>query len=410
MLDRLACGQLPAKHHTALRGNSAGAAPSAEGLSGVSQAPVSGQGGEPRLHYEHCLTRSGFEGAFTISYHRGRPQAWASAGGPADPTVAPPLSSRCLRRQHWRTAGLPASQTPVALRQMLLVGPSVRIGLVVPAASDQGYMLHAQEDELLFVYSGAGCVRSPLGDLPFETGDYVLLPKGLLFRLVLDSTHKNQRFLSLCFAQGVGIPGRFRNGWGQLKLDAPYSHRDFRRPQFKGPLDEGLREAWVSTRSGLERFVLPGSPLDVVGWDGVVYPIAFPIRAFQPKVGSVHLPPTWHTTFDSPGALVCSFVPRPLDFHSDAVPCPYAHTSVDMDEVLFYVEGAFSSRLGVSGGSLTHHPSGVPHGPHPGRYEASLGAKRTEELAVMLDCREALRGTALASSLADGDYDRSFAG
>jgi homogentisate 1,2-dioxygenase len=146
----------------------------------------------------------------------------------------------------------------------------------------------------------------------------------------------------------------------------------------------------------------------VVGWDGSVYPWAFPIRNFQPRVSAVHLPPTWHGTFEAAGALICSFVPRPLDFHPDAVPCPYPHSNVDIDEVLFYVEGEFSSRRGVERGSLTHHPRGVPHGPHPGRYEQSLGMQRTEEVAVMLDCRLRLLPTRAALEIEDTSYDASF--
>ena len=155
-------------------------------------------------------------------------------------------------------------------------------------------------------------------------------------------------------------------------------------------------------------FCVPHGPLDVVGWDGTVYPWAFPIRAFQPRVSSVHLPPTWHGTFAARGALICSFVPRPLDFAPDAVPCPYPHSSVDVDEVLYYVSGDFSSRSGVEAGSVTLHPAGIPHGPQPGRYEASLGHTQTNELAVMLDCSEPLLATSAAESCEDPDYHRSF--
>ena len=160
-----------------------------------------------------------------------------------------------------------------------------------------------------------------------------------------------------------------------------------------------------------QRFLYGHNPLDVVGWDGSVYPWAFPILNFQPRVSSVHLPPTWHGTFDAGGALILrSFVPRPLDFHPQAVPCPYPHTSVDMDELILYVDGDFSSRLGVSRGSLTHHPRGVPHGPHPGRYEGSLGARRTEEVAVMLDCKARLLPTRSALAIEDRSYEASFRG
>jgi homogentisate 1,2-dioxygenase len=164
----------------------------------------------------------------------------------------------------------------------------------------------------------------------------------------------------------------------------------------------------VKRGSEQQRFAYSHNPLDVVGWDGCVYPWGFPILNFQPRVSSVHLPPTWHGTFEAAGALICSFVPRPLDFHPEAVPCPYAHTSADVDEVLFYVAGDFASRTGVERGSLTLHPGGIPHGPHPGRYEASIGAQRTEEVAVMLDCNARLSATSLARSIEDESYETSF--
>jgi homogentisate 1,2-dioxygenase len=211
------------------------------------------------------------------------------------------------------------------------------------------------------------------------------------------------------WAGGVGIPGQWRNEVGQLRMDAPFSHRDFRRPSFQGPIDEGIVDIVIKRHGALHAFAAKGTPLDVVGWDGAVYPWAFPILAFQPRVGSIHLPPTWHGTFAGRGALLCSFVPRPLDFHPDAVPCPYPHSSVDVDEVLYYVSGDFGSRRGVEAGSITLHPAGVPHGPHPGRYEESIGKRRTEEIAVMLDCHRPLSVTAHAATVEDRDYDGSFA-
>jgi len=192
-------------------------------------------------------------------------------------------------------------------------------------------------------------------------------------------------------------------------MDAPYSHRDFRRPEFRGPIDEGIRTLVVQRGTAHHEFRYAHSPLDVVGWDGTLYPWAFPILAFQPRVSSVHLPPTWHGTFSTRGALICSFVPRPLDFHPEAVPCPYPHSSSDVDELIYYVSGAFSSRSGVEAGSLTLHPRGIPHGPQPGKYEASVGAKFTEELAVMLDCYLPLTATAEARAIEDTGYEASFA-
>ena len=191
-------------------------------------------------------------------------------------------------------------------------------------------------------------------------------------------------------------------------MDAPYSHRDFRRPVFAGPRDEGLRDLVVKRGDTFHGFRYGHAPLDVVGWDGAVYPWAFPILNFQPRVGMVHLPPTVHGTFATRGALICSFVPRPLDFHPDAIPCPYPHSSVACDEIIFYCAGQFTSRKGVGPGSISHHPSGVMHGPHPGAYEASIGTHTTDELAVMLDTTRPLQATDAARNLEDPEYHASF--
>jgi homogentisate 1,2-dioxygenase len=206
----------------------------------------------------------------------------------------------------------------------------------------------------------------------------------------------------------ITIPRQYRNEIGQLRMDAPYSHRDFRAPEFSGPMDEGIRELVVKRGGAFFGFRYASSPLDVVGWDGTYYPIAFSILDFQAKVGMVHLPPTVHATFAFPGALVCSFVPRPLDYHPQAIACPYPHSSVDIDEVLYYARGNFTSRKGISPGSISLHPAGIPHGPHPGAYEASLGGGRTEELAVMLDCVRPLRVTSAALAIDDPNYHHSF--
>jgi homogentisate 1,2-dioxygenase len=288
----------------------------------------------------------------------------------------------------------------------LLFNDDVAIGTMKPTVDDPSYSVNADGDELLFVLSGGGAVRSVFGDLPFSAGDYVCIPRGVLHRVVLAGGPIDA--LSIECKGGVGIPRQWRNEVGQLRMDAPYSHRDFRRPTFRGPVDEGIRELVVKRGDVYHGFSYPHSPLDVVGWDGAVYPFAFPILAFQPRVSSVHLPPTWHGTFAARGALVSSFVPRPLDFHPDAIPCPYPHSSVDIDEVVYYASGNFTSRRGIAPGSVTFHPAGIPHGPHPGRYEGSIGERRTEELAVMLDCEKPLVPTAQARNIEDAGYEASF--
>jgi homogentisate 1,2-dioxygenase len=247
-----------------------------------------------------------------------------------------------------------------------------------------------------------------LGDLAFAQGDYVFVPRGMLHRFLPDAGAGAQHWLWFSLLGGVHVPRQFRNEVGQLRMDAPYSHRDFKQTQFVGPRDEGIRRLVVRRAGAWHGFALEDSPLDAVGWDGTVYPWAFPILSFQPRVSSVHLPPTWHGTFAARGALVCSFVPRPVDFHPEAIPCPYPHSSTHCDEIIFYCDGNFTSRRDVGPGSVSHHPMGVPHGPHPGSYERSIGTTHTDELAVMVDAFAPLAATPAALAIEDPGYQDSF--
>jgi homogentisate 1,2-dioxygenase len=251
-------------------------------------------------------------------------------------------------------------------------------------------------------------VESPLGTLPFGPHDYVFVPRGLFHRWRIDEPASLMVMEALSY---VGVPTAFRNDAGQLKMDAPFTHRDFRAPDWPegGPKTLGApRTLLIKRGQQLSESVLANDPFDVYGWDGACWPFAFPIRAFQPKIGLVHLPPTIHVTFTGGGFLVCSFVPRRVDFHDSAIPCPYPHSSPDCDEILFYVEGNFTSRKGISEGSISLHPTGLPHGPHPGRYEASIGTDRTSELAVMVDTFKPLQPTEHAASIEDDAYNRSW--
>jgi homogentisate 1,2-dioxygenase len=385
MLDRMTAGTVPPEPHTALR-DAAG-----------------------RLRYEECLTRDGFDGPYTILYHAERPHTAAVAGPSHGWEIPEPDDdeARPLARRHYRSQELPRrGGPPVDARVPLLFNDDVVISVAHPDEADPVYFTNGDGDDLYFIFEGGGLLRSPLGDLRFEARDYVFVPKGLLHRFVPDD--RPQAWLSLECASGFGLLRQWRNEVGQLRMDAPYGHRDFRRPVFGGPRDEGLRDLLVKRGDAFHGFRYPHPPLDVVGWDGAVYPWAFPILKFRPRVGLVHLPPTVHGTFGTRGALICSFVPRPVDFHPDAIPCPYPHSSVACDELIYYVAGNFTSRKGVGPGSISHHPAGVIHGPHPGAYEDSIGAKATDELAVMLDTWKPLRATAAARSVEDAAYHASF--
>jgi homogentisate 1,2-dioxygenase len=382
MLERRVQGVVPPKHHVALR-----------------------EGGQ--LHYEECLTREGFDGPYTILYHRGRPHAQRAVELSHGWTLPVEVSARPLRKRHYPSQRLESEKRPVVdARVPLLFNRDVVLGVLKPAGDDPTYFSNADGDDLYYVHEGGGLLRSVLGDLRFTAGDYVYVPRGLVHRFLLDEGP--QYWLSIEALSGLGPLKQFRNEVGQLRMDAPYCHRDFKTPVFIGPQDEGLRTLVVKRAGGFHGFEWPSSPLDVVGWDGTVYPWAFPILRFQPRVSSVHVPPTWHGTFAARGALVCSFVPRPVDFLPDAVPCPYPHASVDCDEFLFYCRGNFTSRKGVGSGSISHHPAGIPHGPHPGAYEKSIGTTHTDELAVMLDTYQPLLATAAALGIEDPAYHESF--
>lgn len=385
MLERRQVGKVPRKHHIQLRDD------------------------KGNLYWEECITQWGFDGPFTIAYHQRAPhrQRLADVGhGWAEPTDA--AANRKLSKRHYLTPKLPSQKgAPVDVRTPLLFNDDVTLSFLTPTEADPCYFVNADGDDLFFIQEGAGVLRSTLGDLRFGKDDYVIIPRGLLHRFMPD-VGVEQKWLSIECPGGVRIPKQWRNEYGQLRMDAPYSHRDFRHVEFVGPLDEGIRQLLVKKGGQFHGFEYADSPLDLVGWDGSVYPVAFPILNFQPRAGLVHLPPDWHGTFSTRGALICSFVPRVVDFHPEAIPCPYPHSSVDCDEFLFYVRGNFTSRRGVGPGSISHHPAGVQHGPHPGAYEASIGAKETNELAVMLDTYKPLKTTRAALGVEDPSYQNSF--
>jgi homogentisate 1,2-dioxygenase len=393
MLDRMTAGTVPALPHTALRDE------------------------QGRLHHEECLTRDGFDGPYTILYHQHRPHTqevapvehgWKVPGVGAGDGAGPGAPVDPLQRHHYRSQELPrhGGGPPIDARVPLLFNADITLSVLHPEIADPVYFANGDGDELFFIFAGGGTLRTALGDLPFRESDYLFVPRGLPHRFLLELGA--QYWLSIECAAGFGLLKQWRNEVGQLRMDAPYSHRDFRRPTFRGPLDEGLRDLLVKRQGRFHGFRAEHSPLDVVGWDGTVYPWIFPIASFRPRVGQVHLPPTVHGTFAARGALICSFVPRPLDFHPDAIPCPYPHSSVNCDEIIFYCRGNFTSRRGVGPGSLSHHPAGIIHGPHPGAYEQSVGARETDELAVMLDTSQPLQSTEACRAVEDRAYHDSF--
>jgi homogentisate 1,2-dioxygenase len=392
MIDRMSCGLMPAKPHTVLR--------DADG----------------NLLHEEMLTRDGFSGAFTYLYHRYPTTAAAlvTESKRGHVIAAPDPAGRVpLKRRLYDTRKLAPAGMPFECRVPLLFNKDVTIYFACPSETDDVYFANGDGDELWFVEEGSARLESVCGWLPVVAGDYVWIPRSLVHRW-----HVTTPMRMLCFEAhgGAMVPKEFRNPVGQLKMDAPYTHRDFVRPEgpiatpssLKDGAQDGPKELIVKKGGAFTRFLLERPPMDVVGWEGFVYPWAFAIEKYQAKTGLVHLPPTIHSTFAGPGFLVCSFVPRVTDTHPEAIPCPYPHSSVDCDEVILYVKGNFTSRRGVGPGAISLHPAGVAHGPHPGAYEGSIGSKRTDELAVMVDTYLPLMPTVQAANLEDAGYQDSW--
>jgi len=261
-------------------------------------------------------------------------------------------------------------------------------------------------DELLYIQSGSGKLLSNLGDLWCDLGDYIVIPRGIIWQVVPD---KEMKILVIHSAGPIETPGRYRNRFGQLMEHSPFCERDIKTPILQDPVDKS-GEFIVKTRtsSGLQEYSYAHHLFDIVGWDGYYFPWSFNINDFEPIVGSIHQPPPVHQTFQAPGFVVCSFVPRLFDFHPDSIPAPYPHSNVDSDEIIYYSSGDFISRQGIQSESITHHPMGLPHGPQPGKYKSSIGKDRVDEFAVMIDTFKPLKITEAARSIDDSDYPFSW--
>lgn len=358
------------------------------------------------LYTEELIGNQGFTGPASLLYHVHQPTQVLRIEPLAVLDWRADTGGTC-RPRHFRTGRLAPAASFVMDRVPLLFNNEVAISFVAPRAPDEPFYRNAQGDEVIYVVEGHGALESPLGDLEVRPGDYLVVPRGILFRLRFADA---ARCLVIESQGYVRTPQRYRNAHGQLTEQAPFSERDIRRPSGLRTVDRrGEYPLIVKKGNRLTRVVVDHDPRDVVGWDGYYYPWALSIHDFEPRVGRVHLPPPVHQTFEGDGFVICSFCPRPLDFDGRAVPVPYVHSNVMSDEVLFYASAEFMSRKGIEYGSVTLHPDGVPHGPHPGRAEASLGQARTDELAVMIDTFQPLAVAAQALAIEDRDYDRSWA-
>jgi homogentisate 1,2-dioxygenase len=360
------------------------------------------------LYSEQLVGHEGFIGTSALLYHVHPPTTVKSVRRLRETTLQADADAT-LRHRHFRTSQVKSGGSPTMDRIPLLFNSDVAMLYVEPDTEDAHYYRNAQADEIVYVCKGKGTLETQYGDLPFHEGDYLVLHRGIMHRYRFDAGADKPKLLIIEGRGHTRPPKRYRNEYGQLIEGAPYSERDIRVPKELRTFDEmGDFPIVVKQYDGLNEIMLDHHPLDVVGWDGQFYPWAFNINDFEPIVGRVHQPPPVHQTFQGDGFVVCSFCPRPYDFHPEAVPAPYNHSNVDSDEVLYYASSEFMSRKGIEFGSITHHPDGIPHGPHPGRAEASIGAKYTNELAVMMDTFRPLKVAQQALHIEDPAYHKSW--
>ncbi|MFB7639070.1 homogentisate 1,2-dioxygenase [Peribacillus butanolivorans] len=358
------------------------------------------------LYYEQLMGTKGFSSIQSLIYHINQPTQVKKAAKIRD--VHYELEEKdALIHRHFRTWNTKVGGDFLEARKIFLANDDVALGVARPNKQMDYFYRNGEGDELLFVHEGTGKIESIFGDLSFGPGDYLVIPIGTTYRVVLES--KEARFFIVESNSSIVPPKRYRNEFGQLLEHSPYCERDFRTPEKLEPKDEkGEFEIRVRAQGMITSYTYDFHPLDAVGWDGYLFPYAFSIHDFEPITGRVHQPPPVHQTFEAQNYVVCSFVPRMYDYHPEAIPAPYVHSNVDSDEVLYYVHGNFMSRRGIEKGSLTLHPSGLPHGPHPGKIEASIGKKETQELAVMVDTFRPLYIVKDAHDIEDEEYMSSW--
>ena len=365
------------------------------------------------VHYEHVITTEGFDRAYSIAYHL-RPPTMVKSVELFREQPLKVAAHTPLRPHHLKSAAMPRAGDPYTGRVPLMFNADIAAFRCRPAtAMDGGYDFYrnGQSDDVIFVWAGGGWFESNFGRLRYKQDDYIVIPRGTIYRLVPDDIAKED-YLILESTNPVRIPERYRHPEGQIRMGAPYSERDFHGPTEIIAEDKAGDFAILVKDRGARytRNVMAAHPFDVVGWDGYLYPFTFNANDFEPITGTVHLPPPIHQTFEMRGFVICTFAPRYLDHHPEAIKVPWAHDNTEADEVLFYVRGEFGSRKGVAPGSFTLHPQGIPHGPHPGTTTKSFAATRTEELAVMFDTAFPLDLTEQGLALDDPAYPTSWLG
>lgn len=359
------------------------------------------------LYYEQLFGTEGFSGMASLLYHVHRPTMVSHIAPPID--VSPKIAVKAnMTSRMFHGFKAPPADDYLHSRTPVLVNGDVQIELAAPRKSMTDYFYkNADADEVIFVHEGSGRLRSMMGTLEFSYGDYLVVPRGMIYQMEFND--ENNRLFIVSSYSPVYTPKRYRNHFGQLLEHAPYCERDIRRPINLETHDQsGAFQIKILKQNHLHQLEYASHPFDVVGWDGYNYPYALSIHDFEPITGRVHQPPPVHQTFETGTFVICSFVPRLYDYHPEAIPAPYNHSNIDSDEVLYYVDGDFMSRNNIDRGYISLHPAGIPHGPHPGAYERSVGQEKTEELAVMVDTFKPLYITEAAMKLDDGNYWQSW--
>jgi homogentisate 1,2-dioxygenase len=359
------------------------------------------------LYHEQLFSTEGFSNNYSTLYHTQAPTQIVQVGAPY--SIAPKtIHDKQLKHRSLNGFSIAPIEDYIDSRKPVLVNDDCKIILSAPTKSMREYFYkNADADEMIFVHVGSGILRTMYGNIEFAYGDYLIIPRGTIYQL--DFMDEENRLFIVESTSPIITPQRYRNSFGQLMEHSPFCERDIRKP---GVLethdDKGEYLLYIKKQDQIYPYQYKGHPFNVIGWDGYVYPYAFSIHNFEPLTGRVHQPPPIHQTFASRGFVICSFVPRLYDYHPLAIPAPYNHSNIDSDEVLYYVDGEFMSRKHVEKGQITLHPAGIPHGPHPGTVEKSIGQKGTEELAVMVDTFKPLLMTNYAADIEDEDYYMSW--
>jgi homogentisate 1,2-dioxygenase len=376
-------GQIPAKRHTVFR------------------KP------DGALYAEELVSTEGFSSMYSLVYHTHPPTIVKELGTPysVEPKIA---REKHLKHTSLLGFNIKPEKDYLESRKIVLVNSDLQISLAAPTESMTTYFYkNSQADEVLFIHKGSGTLKTGFGKIYFKYGDYIVVPRGTIYQIEFNDTD-NRLFIIESFSP-IHFPKRYQNKYGQLMEHAPFCERDIVRPTDLETFDEaGDFKVLIKKQGLIYPYTYGTHPFDFIGWDGYHYPWAFSIHNFEPITGRVHQPPPVHQTFEAHNFVICSFVPRKYDYHPQAIPAPYNHSNIDSDEVLYYVDGDFMSRKSVVQGQITLHPGGIPHGPHPGTVENSIGKEKTEELAVMIDPFKPLMLTEDAIAIEDESYHKSW--